>query len=474
MFDDVDRRGILAIDAAARLLRRCRDERDLLATVQAARIALKRPGPRIVSKLEVLARELAAASGTPGPQLSPAELEDVCQLAERLCAPLVPSEHQAATVLRCRIAAEVLEAGWGAMFGLALRVRGDHPARAGDPIPRVRPDLSLLFDSKLTTDVQRLDEFRSDELARLGIAATAGARFAIATSREMFPEPHRELRIAWFDPLRAICYPDQAAGDHDAQIVITRAADDSTPGRFHLFPVAGTVNKDAALALLKAADERGAEIAIAPELTIAHEAIDAVRAWLESAEHVRMIVCGSAHVLTVPEPPAFANRITVLVRRAGGRQVRAFTHDKFNPFDFVHAGHTYYEDIACDAPTITSMIVADWSAAPGQDPLRWSYAVSLCKDLMSDAFKTVFADVRAAMLLAPLMTPKTSSLEADVHGLVGSHQTTSVLANHNTAEAQPAVILHRPMEGGEWTSPRPPPGEPCLIMIRPFRMAVTG
>lgn len=477
MFYDVDRRGILAIEAAARFLRRCRDERDLLASVQAARVALKRPGPRIVSKLEVLAAELASPAGRghgPGPQISPRALEAVCELAERLCVPLLPIDHPAVAVLRCRVAAEVLEAGWGASFATALRLRGDDAAEIGDPVPRIRPDLPALLNGKLMTAVKRLDEFRIDELERLGLATTRGARFAIASSRDMFPEPHADLRVAWFDPLSAVRFPGEDAGDRDARLVVTRPADESVAGLFHVFPVETGVNAARAIELLKAADGWRVEIAIAPELSIAHETISEVRAWLETADHVRMIVCGSAHVPLAGEPKRFVNRITVLVRRAGQRQVRAFTHDKFNVFDLLLGKHTYFEDIACGPPTITSLVVADWNRAPGEDPLRWSYAVSLCKDLMSDAFPPLFGDARAALLLAPLMSPRTATFDGIIHDLAARHQTTSVLANHNTRDAQPAVMVRRPVEGGAWEHARPAPDEVSVIVLTPFRNTVVS
>ena len=459
-------RGIGLADAAAALLRRCRDQRALLEAVAPQRVALKPPGPKAPSRVQIAARSLVGDARSL--QFSRVELTRVCELSESLCAPLVALDDPSGPVLRCRVAAEILDWGWGFRLAYALKARGCAAPTAGDPIPRVRPHPSDLFEGALTTSAARQMEYPIDELRNLGIAKRSGVAFDLDSPADMLPVPHRDLRLAWFDPVSRVRLPGEVRGATDAYVEITVPDGDGQGGRFRVFPADVEANWGQILALLGRVDDDGAEIAVAPELSFGHACVERVRTWLRDAKHLRMVVCGSTHVARTSDG-SFVNRATILVRRAGGQQVVELAHDKFNPFDFPIQEVTYVEDIDFGTPRVGTFVVVDPESGHERGPLAWSYAVVICKDLMDAAFADVLHDSQARMLFAPVMTPKTETFAGIIDGLSARYQTVSVLANHDPAA--PALIVRRPtIDGPERTDRRPAADKLSAIVFQPFKI----
>jgi hypothetical protein len=470
------------VAVVATFLRACDADRALLQRASAQRVKLKPPIPRAASRIEVAASRLELEPGVIGPpvptaaaavvplRLSRAELGRICRWTDWLCIDLGEDEECAA-VLRCRITAELLDARWGfrIALGLALQTTPSTPTKVGDPIPRIDPDLGV-FEGTLATSAQRRDELAIADVRHLGLATHPGACFE-RLGADMLPVPHRDLLVAWFDPITGVSLPRGTPRSSDAELSITyQDLTGEQPDRFRVFPHDPEHNLRETLALLCEADACGAEIAIAPELTVGGGGLASIEQWLRGATHLRMVVCGSAH-LACDRRRGYVNRTTTLLRRAGKQQTKVRFHDKFNPFDFPVDDRSCFEDIVPGPRQLTSWILCDLArVSQGASPLRWSYATMICKDLMTDDLWRLIDDAGVSMLLGPLMTPKTASLAGFASGASAARQTTFILANHDLATAVPAVLVVRPTDkDARPTCPRPEGVTSRLIAFRPFR-----
>ena len=193
---------------------------------------------------------------------------------------------------------------------------------------------------------------------------------------------------------------------------------------------AGTAAR--ACALLDQAAAHGADIAVLPELCLDPAGLDVVRDHLAARGWPIALVCpGSVHVVDDGAP---RNLATIIMR--GGAEVH---HAKFNPFSSPIAGE---EAIATTPARISVHVAADRHGRPA-----WSYALLVCKDLLSRFALDVLAALRPTLVLLPAWSGKTTAFELDIHGLIGATQASVVMANQadpGDEDGASVVVVARP------------------------------
>ena len=433
---------------AAAFLRECRVHSAPLQQLATVRAALRR-GAIARAALELRGHLDGLTAGADDVALLCRAVDDACA---GVSLDVDGADQRHAAALRCRIAAELLDTVVGARLVtcLANRLDASTAVAPGQPYPRVRPRLTDLFSGRLTTRPDRQDEFPIDHLPSLAIADDSDVqlRFDFSLS-PLLPIPTRGTLLAGVFPISGVV---DDGGDDEAMQVRRPVGDEL---RFVVEPVNPGHNERALLRLLAAADAQGCTIAIVPELCVGGGAVVAARRWLaDHAASLELVACGSAHH---DEGGRRYNRSTVLIRERDGRRVKAFHHDKFNPFGYGQAGNDaepIYEAIDCPVANVTSWVRLG-AATPGE-PSRalWSYAALICKDLFRERVDAALQRARVGLLLVPAMSERLVTFEQIAMGTART-QTITVIANQDPTEI--GLVVVQPVEGAglrTWSRPR--------------------
>lgn len=407
--DDVDQ-------VAGRFLRHCRRQAAALRRARSARI-----DRALFADRRALVAELADLAETG--LIRTARLADPAGALARgwdRAHRLLDDDPVAARAQVARTAAEALDDACGELYAEAFRRRGRWLLAPGEPYPPVAVDLVRLFGRELISHPASRGDDDVDRTARLALAPDSGGlevEISFAHLHELAP-PAADAKIAVILPLAR---PTEELIWDDVPGAAVRSF-------FHVRPRDPIGVAARACALLDVAVARGASLAILPELCLDVAGVAAVRAHLAARGWpLALVAAGSAHSIVDGAP---VNLATVILR--GGAEL---THAKFNPFTSPVLGE---EAIRTTPARVTVHVAADERGRPA-----FSYALLICKDLLSRFARDALAELRPGLILVPAWSGKTTSFELDIHGLIGATQSAVVLANQAdpTDDAGASVVV---------------------------------
>jgi len=433
--DDVDR-------VAGRFLRHCRLHAAALRRARSARLdRLLAPerralGAELADVFDTALVRRARLGGARG-ALAPVWLR-----AHGLAA----GDDEAARAQVARLAAEALDDVCGELFAECFRRRGRWLLAPGDPYPPIAPDLVRVFGKDLITHPASRGDDDVDRTPRLALAPDAGG-LEIEVS---FAHVH-ELAPPAADACVAVILPVAAPS---TELVWDDVPDAPVRSFWGVRPRDPDAVTARACALLDEAAERGATLAVLPELCLDERGVAAVRAHLERRLWpFEVVVAGSVHTV---DDGARKNLATLILR--GGAVV---THAKFNPFSSTIAGE---EAIATHPARVSLHVGGDERGRPA-----WSYTLLVCKDLLSRFTRDALAALRPGLVLVPAWSGKTIAFELDIHGLLGATQSAVVLANQvDPGDDGASVVVARPTRSGPVVTVRRSEAKPPQALV--FRL----
>ena len=411
--DDVDQ-------VAGRFLRHCRRQAAALRRARSARV-----DRALFADRRALAAELADVADTA--LLRTARLADpagALASAWDRAHRLLPDDPVAARAQVARTAAEALDDVCGELYAECFRRRGRWLLAPGEPYPPHAPDLVKLFGRELITHPASRGDDDVDRTPRLALAPDSGGlevEISFANVHALTP-PTADAKVAVLLPLAT---PTAELTWDDVPGAPVRSF-------FNVRPRDPAGVADRVCALLDEAVARGASIAVLPELCLDVAGVERVRLHLAARGWpLELVAAGSVHTWRDGAP---VNLATVILR--GGAEV---THAKFNPFTSPILGE---EAIATTPARVSVHVVADDRGRPA-----WSYALLICKDLLSRFARDALAELRPGLILVPAWSGKTTSFELDIHGLIGATQSAVVLANQadpGDEDGASVVVVARP------------------------------
>ncbi|MEQ8456330.1 MAG: hypothetical protein RLO52_15795 [Sandaracinaceae bacterium] len=199
---------------------------------------------------------------------------------------------------------------------------------------------------------------------------------------------------------------------------------------FDVRPRQPEVRRDEALALLAEADARGAHLAMLPELCLDAEGLAAVASWVEdSAENLRVAVCGSAHHR---DGEGLAN-LAVIAAPREDEPLRT-QQPKITPFVLRVGEVDLEEDIRRSGHTLR-LLTGRWQ----------SLLVLICKDFIDEALARFAADLRASLVLVPACSETTGVFASGASNLAQRRQAHVVVVNQRPGRGEGvSAILARP------------------------------
>lgn len=174
-----------------------------------------------------------------------------------------------------------------------------------------------------------------------------------------------------------------------------------------------------------------ARVVVFPELSASPALVEQVRARLVQAPGQRLVVAGSFH--TKQHGDGLNRAVGVLARSDARLQ-----HDKLVAF-FGPGG--VKEGIQRGA-TLTLY-----------DAGEFRVGIAICKDILDDNVRALYARHGVNLLLVPALSVKTRDFATAAAALVKSNQTVTLMANgvlkHDGAAVEPAALLGQPFAGCE-------------------------
>jgi len=427
-------RGGHVVDLCAALLRYCSEEHDDLRARLWERTTQRRHAAVCADAAEALAS--IGSLGTAELDAPFTLTETISEATGRALALLVGdavSAHAVATALDEHAHASF----FGRYDGVATRLRTGDPFPV--PWPRGAPDL---FGPHLTAHPDRQDD-RVDHTEHLRLLADDHGFYVVFDGRVRLPEPSAGRLIAALIPDAPIPVDDGFTWRTDAE---ARRFGDVTPRD----PEAQWKRIEEGLAR---ADRAGAWAVVMPELSITEELAPRIQAWVASAKHVALIAAGSYH--------ATCGGVRRNVAPVFARDGRARRHAKVYPFE--RGG--LIEDIR------PGRLIQIWATR------RWSFAVVVCRDLLSTRVVPLLEDLRVRFLLAPSFSPRTAEMEAFARYLAVRAQGAVVAANTPHNEGDAVAWCAQPLVGGLEVAARRDEGGMHLILFAlgaPGRIVALG
>lgn len=197
-------------------------------------------------------------------------------------------------------------------------------------------------------------------------------------------------------------------------------------------------------ALTDAACEADARIIVFPELTGSPELTELVAAEINTRPGPRLVIAGSHHELRSDDG---VNVAAGVLAYSGVR----LHHEKLTPF----FGEGKTKEGIRRATHLTL-----YDAGP------YRFAIAICKDLLSENTRELYARYGANVILVPAMSQKTEDFATAAGELVSSRQAVTLVANailalQSATPVEPSSVLGQPVRGArviQSTHPGPAPG----------------
>lgn len=421
----------------AGLLRVCRADLDELQSADC--------DPRIWrAREELRARAEAFFHDLDDEELYPDEREELVEIT------LLWSQKLPAVVIAHTIA-ESLDMVLGTRL-LPMFIGRKTVLAPGEPIPTPYPDWRRLAPDP-NSDPWSLDG-RLDAVAHLRLAGDWAAQVQVALDGDwrrwhVLPQLQNGDRLACALP-----------NDTFDEFVMDRDTVEGRPVFFNArYGLAEGEQERRCLALLELARRHRCRIVAFPELSVSAKLRTTIAEWLTSQEVVDMVLAGSCHVPA--EDGRWHNEAAVLIRG----MAEPIVHRKFRSFSFPDPSNAprearvrRHEYLAVAKPALSAQL------SP-----HWTVVVLICKDALQEPIPRILGDIRANLVLVPVLSFKMDAFRAVAASIATWGQGVSLMANACVApdaeSERPPLVIGMPSQMGSVISEAPPPRSLLIVTI---------